>query len=218
MATTIDIDRDAAHDAAGRELGKLIYPKPSFTEQIADWIQRLLYRLTAGAASVPGGWLTIAVLLVLLALAIVVVVRIARNAMRSSRAGTVTLYGGHELSAAEHRATAERYAAAGDWSPAIRHRLRAVARQLEESGVLDAVPARTATEFARAAAEAFPDIRDQLTAAADAFNDVTYGELPGSEPQYRSVAGLDAEVGRRRAPAHDGRPTETAAQPWAEVR
>lgn len=127
---TIDIDRDAARDAAQHELSKAIYPKGSLSEQIIAWIERLLYRITADAASLPGGWFTIAVLLILLAVALLVAVRIARRAMRTKRNRADALFDDHELSAAEHRATAQRHAAAGEWAPAIRHRLRAVARQL----------------------------------------------------------------------------------------
>ncbi|MGK2868178.1 MAG: DUF4129 domain-containing protein, partial [Mycobacterium sp.] len=32
--TGIDIDGDAAHDAAQRELGKPIYPRPTLTDQL----------------------------------------------------------------------------------------------------------------------------------------------------------------------------------------
>ncbi|MCV7070626.1 hypothetical protein H7H73_09395 [Mycobacterium rufum] len=91
----IDIDRDAARDAARRELSKAIYPRESLTDQILTWIERLLYRITAGAASLPGGWFTVAVLLVLLAVAVLVAVRIARRAMRSSRSGGDLLFDEH---------------------------------------------------------------------------------------------------------------------------
>ena len=59
-----------------------------------------------------------------------------------------------QLTAAQHRATAESYAAEGNWAAAIRHRLRAVARQLEETGVLNPAPGRTANELARDAGTA----------------------------------------------------------------
>ncbi|MGZ5226857.1 MAG: hypothetical protein ACXWCS_22085, partial [Burkholderiales bacterium] len=38
----------------------------------------------------------------------------------------------------------ESYAVQGEWAAAIRHRLRAVARQLEETGILNPAPGRTA--------------------------------------------------------------------------
>ncbi|MDY6998082.1 MAG: DUF4129 domain-containing protein [Actinomycetota bacterium] len=213
----IDIGRDAAHDAAQNELAKAIYPKPSLSEQIMRWIEDLLYRVVARGAELPGGWFTVAVLVVLLLVAVIVAVRIARRAMRTSRAGPVTLFDDQELSAAEHRATAERHAAAAEWAPAIRHRVRAVARQLEENGVLDPGPGRTATELARVAGRVLPGLADDLTLAAEAFNDVTYGERPGSQDQYAMIAVLDGRLGDRTASASGDR-TESAPQSWAEVR
>ena len=215
---TIDIDRDAAHEAAQRELSKPIYPKPSLTERLMDWIDELLYRLADGAASVPGGWLTLSVLLTLLVVAVVVAVRIARRTMRTNRGRKHALFGEHELSAAEHRATAEQYAATGNWSAAIRHRLRAVARQLEESAVLDPVPGRTATELARDAGRAIPPLTSELRSAAATFNDVTYGERAGTQAEYLMIAGLDDHL-RSRTPASgvaEAAPVADAG--WAEVR
>jgi hypothetical protein len=215
---TIDIDRDAAHEAAQHELGKPIYPKASLTERLIGWIDELLYRLADASSSLPGGWLTISALLILLVIAIVVAVRIARRTMRTNRGGEYALFGEHELSAAEHRATAEQYAAAGNWSAAIRHRLRAVARQLEESAVLDPVPGRTATEVSRDAGRAIPNLATELARAAEAFNAVTYGERPGTEAAYRMIADLDDHL-----LAHTSASDATVAVPaapdgWAEVR
>jgi len=215
---TIDIDRDAAHDAAQNELGKPIYPKPSLTERLMDWLDELLYKLIVEGASVPGGWFTISVLLILVAVAIVVAVRIARRTMRTNRGDGHALFGEHALSAAQHRASAEQAAAAGNWSEAIRHRLRAVARQLEENAVLDAVPGRTATELARDAGRALPDLATELLKAAEAFNDVTYGERPGTEPAYRMIAELDDHLRHHTAAATAGAPVPATAQGWAEVR
>jgi hypothetical protein len=215
---TIDIDRDAAHEAAQRELGKPIYPKASLTERLMDWIDELLYKLMVEGSSVPGGWFTITVLLILLAVAVVVAVRIARRTMRTNRGGGDALFGEHELSAAEHRATAEQYAAAGNWAAAIRHRLRAVARQLEENGVLDPVPGRTATEVARDAGRAVPNLAAELLRAADAFNDVTYGERPGTETAYRMITDLDDHLRHHTAATTAGSPAPVAPEDWAEVR
>ena len=214
---TIDINRDAAHQAAQHELAKPIYPKASLTERLLDWISELLYKLTAASSSVPGGWFTLSVLAILVAIAIVVAIRIARRTMRTNR-GEYALFGEHERSAAEHRVTAEQYAAAGNWSAAIRHRLRAVARQLEESAVLDPVPGRTANELARDAGRTIPNLAAELTRAADAFNDVTYGQQPGTESAYRMIADLDDHL-RSRASASDTSPSVLApADGWAEVR
>jgi len=104
------------------------------------------------------------------------------------------LYGATQLSAAEHRAAAQQHAAAGDWVEAIRHRLRAVARQLEETGVLHPATGRTATELARDAGAALPGLAGELLRAAETFNDVSYGELPATPEGYRIVADLDERV------------------------
>lgn len=215
---TIDIDREAAHEAAQRELGKPIYPKASLTERIIGWFDELLYRLMVEASSVPGGWFTISVLLILLVTAVVVAVRIARRTMRTNRGGDHALFDGHQLSAAEHRATAEQYAAVGNWAAAIRHRLRAVARQLEESAVLDPVPGRTATELARDAGTAVPNLAAELLQAADTFNDVTYGERPGTEPGYRMIAELDDHLRFHTPATAVSSAAPTTADGWAEVR
>ena len=61
----IDIDRDTARDAAGRELARPIYPKQPPQQRIIDLAEEALRRLLSSAAEIPGGWFTITVLLVL---------------------------------------------------------------------------------------------------------------------------------------------------------
>ncbi|MGE2724236.1 DUF4129 domain-containing protein [Mycolicibacterium pulveris] len=215
----IDIDRDAAREAAERELAKPIYPKASLTDRLGEWFNDLLYRLFSEAASVPGGWLTVTVLVVLLAVALIVAVRVLRRTMRTARGGEYALLSEHDLSAAQHRLSAEQAAATRDWAAAIRHRLRAVARQLEESAVLEPVPGRTATELARDAGRELPNLAGELHTAATAFNDVTYGERPGTEAAYRQVVDLDDQLGRIHPMADaDGAATPTSTGGWAEVR
>jgi hypothetical protein len=212
------IDRDAAHDAAQRELSNPIYPKQSLFERLSDWINDFIYRLISKGSEVPGGWFTVAVLLTLLAVAIIVAIRIARRTMKTNRKGDSQLFGAVELSAAEHRATAERFAAEGNWTLAIRHRLRAVARQLEESGVLNAVPGRTANELARDAAKFLPELTSELADAAASFNDVTYGERPGTESAYRNIAKLDERIRSRRFAALRDTAPQSGTESWAHLQ
>jgi hypothetical protein len=217
MAAII-VDRDAAHDAAQRELSKPIYPKASLGQQFSNWLDEFIYRLAEKGSAVPGGWFTIALLLTLLAVAVVVAARVARRTMRTNRGGDYHLFGAAELSAAEHRATAQRYAAAGNWSAAIRHRLRAVARQLEESGALNPVPGRTANELARDAGQLIPGLRSELRAAATVFNDVTYGEQTGTEAAYRMIADLDERLGSRRPGASPAGTADGVSDLWAQLQ
>jgi hypothetical protein len=214
---TIDIDGDAAHDAAQRELQKPIYPKQGLTDRLLEWINELIYRLADAGSRLPGGWFTLSVLLILLVVGIIVAIRIARRTMRTDRGGRYALFGEHDLSAAEHRTTAEQYAAAGDWAAAIRHRLRAVARELEDAGVLDAIPGRTATELGRDAGKALPALAAELAVAANSFNDVTYGGRRGSEAAYRVIADLDDHVRFNTGARSDAAAAATSTG-WAEVR
>ena len=134
-----------------------------------------------------------------------------------TRRGEAALFEATQLTAAQHRATAEDFAAQGDWAAAIRHRLRAVARQLEETGVLDPAPGRTATELARDAGAALPHLAGELFQAATAFNDVTYGERPGTQPEYRMIADLDEHL-RSRSPAAPAPAPAGTVESWARVR
>ena len=207
----IDIDSEAAHEAAQRELAKPIYPRASLNDRIADWLNDLLYRLMHAGTALPGGWLTIVVLGLLMLVAVIVAVRIARRTM--GRRGDGPLHGSRTLSAADHRARAEHSAGQQDWAKAIRQRLRAIARQLEEDGVLNPVPGRTAGELAHDAGAKMPGYAGDLAAAAAAFDDVTYGERPGTEPQYRLIADLDDRVRRRSADRATGDNSVGASAP-----
>ena len=215
---SIDIDRDAAHQAAQYELAKPIYSKGSAVQQLDEWLSEKLYRLLEATSKLPGGWLTATVLFVLLAIAVAVAIHVARRTMRTRRGGDYQLFEAAPLTAAQHRATAESYAAEGSWGPAIRHRLRAVARQLEEAGVLNPNPGRTANELARDAGTALPHLKGELSQAATAFNDVTYGEQPGTEAAYRMIAALDDRLRSRSpgVPPSAGQPA--AIESWAQVR
>lgn len=215
---SIDVDRDAAHQAAQQELNKPIYSKGSAGQQFNEWINELLYRLLQKTAHLPGGWLTTTVLLVLLAAAVAVAVHTVRRTMRTKRGGDQQLFEAAQLTAAQHRASAEGYAVEGNWSAAIRHRLRAVARQLEETGILNPAPGRTANELARDAAAAFPRLAGELSQAATAFNDVTYGDRPGTEASYRMITDLDDHVRSRSAAAPLAPVQPAMVESWARVR
>ncbi|MBI2699739.1 MULTISPECIES: DUF4129 domain-containing protein [Mycobacterium] len=213
----IDIDRDAAHDLAQRELNKPIYPRQTLTDAIIDKINEFLLKLLLKTSHISGGWFTVTVLLIVVAVAVFVAVRIARRTMRTNRGGDYQLFDAGQLSAAQHRATAEAFAAEGNWAAAIRHRLRAVARELEETNVLTQVPGRTANELAHDAGEALPHLAAELSQAATAFNDVTYGERPGTQAAYQMIADLDDHL-RSRSAASTAVAQPAAQDSWAKVR
>src|ERR1700761_8907763 len=214
----IDIDRDAAHQAAQRELAKPIYPKGSVTQRVHEWIHELLYLLIEKGSSLPGGWFTVSVLITLLVVAIIVGIRIAQRTIRTRRGGDYPVFDAGQLTAAQHRMIAEQFAAAENWTAAIRHRLRAVARGLEESGILDPAPGRTANELARDASERIPYLTSELSYAAGAFNDVTYGERPGTSAAYQMIVDLDDHLRFRSAIGPPGLRQPATVDSWAPVR
>jgi hypothetical protein len=216
--SAIDIDRDAAHEAAQRELAKPIYPKGSVAQRIQEWIHELLYRLIEQGSSMPGGWFTVSVLITLLVVAIVVAIRIARRTIRTRRGGDYQVFDAGQLTAAQHREIAEQFAAEQDWTAAIRHRLRAVARGLEESGILDPAPGRTANELADDAAERIPVLAAEFSQSAAAFNDVTYGERPGTQASYQMIVDLDDHLRFGAAALPPGPAGQRPADTWARVR
>jgi hypothetical protein len=214
----IDVDRNTAHEAAQRELDKPIYPKNSISQRIQEWIHELVYRIIEQGSSVPGGWLTITALVMLLVAAVVVAVRIVRRTIRTHADGGYELFDDGQLTAAQHRAIAERCASEADWPAAIRHRLRAVARSLEENGVLDPAPGRTANELAADAGRRLPALAADMSRSAAAFNDVTYGEQPGTQSAYQLIVGLDDNIERRSATGQFGAAEPRVADSWAPVR
>ncbi len=214
----IDIDRDTAHQAAQRELGKPIYPKYSLTQRLHEWIHDVLFHLIEKGSSVPGGWLTLSVLFALVVVATVVANRIARRTIRTRHGGDYQLFGAGQLSADRHRATAERFAAEGNWTAAIRHRLRAVARLLEEARTLGPAPSRTANELARDAGARIPLLASEFSQAATAFNDVTYGERPGTPAAYQVIVDLDDHLRSRSGAGAPGLDQPAEVDSWAPVR
>jgi len=215
---SIDIDRDAAHQAAQNELDKPTYSRGSAAQQLDEWLSDKLYRLLEATSKIPGGWFTATVLFVVLAIAIAAAIYVARRTMRTRRGGDYQLFETTPLTAAQHRATAEAFAAEGNWAAAIRHRLRAVARQLEEAGVLSPNLGRTANELASDAGSALPQLAGELSTAATAFNDVTYGERPGTRAAYQMIADLDDHLRSRSAAGAPVAGEAAAHESWAQVR
>ncbi|MQA84985.1 MAG: DUF4129 domain-containing protein [Streptosporangiales bacterium] len=197
-----EIGRDEAREIARRELVRPIYHRddPSLVERIVREFFELLGRISERGADVaPGGWPGMAALLVLLVL-LIIAIRLRLGALRRSHAERAALLDGHPRTAAEHRAAAERAAAAGAWAEAIRERLRAIARDLEERAIVEPKAGRTADELAAEAGAALPANAADLRAAAQTFDDVAYGGRPATAEGYERLVRLDEEL-RRAKPA-----------------
>lgn len=197
------IGRGAARELARHELSKPIYHQHgSLIQRILGALSHLLGRLHGGVnAAVPGGWWT---LVAVVALAVIIagtgITRLGPIARPHRR--RAVLGGGQQLTAAQHRLEARRLAAAADWSAAIREALRAIAGELEERAILPPRAGRTADELAAEAAVALPDLGGPLRAAAALFDDVCYGEHPGTPEGYAQLNDLDDAVRSARPAPH----------------
>lgn len=192
------VGRDEARELARRELQNPAYhqDEPSLfdkvTQKIGEWLDHLFGRINPQQGH-GGGWTGLVILLVLL---IIVVAAIwwRVGAVRGRAAEREPLLDDGTTTARDHRSEAERYAAAGDWPNAIRERLRAIARDLEERAILEFRPGRTADELAAEAGAELPDHADALLAGVQIFDDVWYGGRTGDEHGYRSLRELDERL------------------------
>jgi hypothetical protein len=188
--------RDAARQAAREELAKHAYQeaKPPWTQRLATWVLNELEDLLARASDhVPGGgW---GLLLVALLVAVLVAVLLVRLRPARRVPSLHGLFEGQAVrSAAEHRARAESAAARGDLVEAVTERFRAVVRELEERGVLDPRPGRTADEVAAEAGRSVVALAPALLRGAQLFDAVRYGGREADLPTYQLVSELDARV------------------------
>lgn len=194
----IDVGRDEARRAAQHELAKAVYqahepgPLERLRQEVVELIGRLLH---AADGTNPSGWLGLLVVL-LLVVGIILLVRYRTGRVQRDRrrARSGVLDETTRLSAAEHRAAANRHAAEEEWAEAIRDRMRAIALCLEERALLDHRPGRTADEIARDAGERLPGLVDELHAAARAFDDVWYGGRAATRAAYDRITAVDERV------------------------
>ncbi|MFE5809080.1 DUF4129 domain-containing protein [Streptomyces sp. NPDC056491] len=192
--------RDAAREAAERELSKPMYHEndPGLLERalrsFLDWVDDLF---GSAAGATPGGTLGIVVIILLIAAAVALLWwRLGTPSKAPVGAGA--LLGERIRSAADYRTEAEAHAAAGRWTEAVQARMRALVRSLEERTLLDPRPGRTADEAAAEAAVTLPGHAADLRTAARAFDDVTYGGRAGDPAMYATLRDLDTAVERTR--------------------
>ncbi len=194
--------REGAAQAAHDELSKRIYQQaqPSVTQRIFSavlrWIADAYHRIVNAT---PGG--AVGLLIIVAAVAGLVVVLLRRRGVsaRVRRSGDSGLELAPEQTSGELRAEADAMAAAGDWAGAVRARLRAVVRSLEEKGILDPRPGRTAAEVAAEAGGERPELREPLWKGALTFGEIWYGHRTATPADDRVMRELDAAVSRRGA-------------------
>jgi hypothetical protein len=193
------VGREQARELARHELRKQIYHRdePSFLDRllrrITDWLDSVLDRVPGNHTGGSGSWVALVVLLAILAL-IAAAVWWRMGNVRRNAAERASLLEDAPTTAADHRAMAERHAAAGEWPPAIRERLRAIARDLEERVIVEPRPGRTADELADEAGAALPDHADELRTGVRIFDDVWYGGRTGDAGGYERLTELDRRL------------------------
>ncbi|WP_157250464.1 DUF4129 domain-containing protein [Nonomuraea typhae] len=188
------IGRDEAQGRAVEELLKPEYQKEDWLAYVLRIGRQFLGDLLDGTGSSAGGIVAaIVVGLVILALAGLVFWALRKAPLRRAPA-TGAIFGTKTMTAAEHRALAERMSAEQRWGEAVQERLRAIARDLEERALVTDMPGRTADELAAEAGTALPAFAGELAAAARSFDDVTYGGMLGTPTAYTTMTSLDQRL------------------------
>jgi hypothetical protein len=201
----IDLGADPARALAREELARQVYreAQPDPLLAAVQWLSRRIADLLRAASGIsPGGGWGLLVLVLLLVVVAVVVRRRFGPALRTA-AVPGTVLGATELTAAEHRRLADGHAAAGRYDDAVRERMRAIVRALEERTVLEPRRGRTAGDAAREGGRALPDVAADLREAAHLFDETVYGGRPAGAPadaRLREVDGAVAATRLVRAP------------------
>ena len=199
-AAPLQPERGAAARLAREELAQQVYQqaKPGWLLRLIQWAFGKLQALLDRAAGVsPGGYVGLLLTLLLVAI-VVVVIRWRTGPLGRRTAASPSLFTARELTAAEHRQAADRHAAAQEWAAALRERLRAVIRGLEERGILDERPGRTALEAASDAGRALPECAADLRRVAVLFDEIWYGGRAAGPDADAAGRDLDTRIAAAR--------------------
>jgi hypothetical protein len=193
------LTRDGAAHAAHDELSKHVYQqaRPSIEQQVVSAIWRwLVHAYHRVVDATPGG--AVGLLVIIAAIAGVALVFAQRRGVSGRRRGDDTSFDlPADVSSDQFRSEADALAARGEWAEAVRARLRAIVRGLEERGVIDPRPGRTATEVAAEAGAVRPDLREGLRRGARAFGEIWYGRRAATAADDAILRELDAALRAR---------------------
>jgi hypothetical protein len=179
------------------ELGRPEYHR-SLLERFSSWLGDLWDGLTRAAldASPLSAGAAAVVLVALLALGLALAGRVRREPHAPRRPDDAVV--GQGDSAEEHRAAAQRALDAGDAGTALVEAFRALASRSARRGLLDVRPGLTAREVAAELGRVFVTRTADLTAAADLFDRVFYGDQPADPDDARAVLRLDEALSKDR--------------------
>lgn len=192
----IDLGADPARELAREELSRPIYSdaQPSLLVRVLEWLQDGLNDLlrAVGGTSPGGGWGLL--LLVVVLVVVVIVVRRRLGPAARSAAIRADVLGDTTRSADEHRRAAEGHSTAGRYDDAVRERMRALVRGLEERTVFEPRQGRTAGEAAREGGRVLPGVAGALADAARIFDETVYGGRPADAAADARMRAVDDEV------------------------
>jgi hypothetical protein len=186
------VTRSQGQRLARDELSRVIYhPGTPLADRIGHAIHDVLSRFYGTMNRVtPGGWWAFVVLVLGVVLVIGVIGVVNGPVRRSHRRSPGLVGSGPPLSARALRERAAALAAGGDFTAATVECMRAIVAALEERAVITPDAGRTADEFAALAGQALPAQADALGRAARLFDDVWYGEQPGTREGYEQLSAL----------------------------
>jgi hypothetical protein len=194
LSVPVQPGREQARSWAVNELSRREYQaaRPSLLARVLRWLVDQLSRLHfADGTSLQFG---IVVVAVIVGAVVAYAIYRAGGLHRTARRAAVRVLPDGSTTAADHRAQADRCAAAQDWGGAVVERFRAIARELEERALLGPQPGRTAVEVARDGGKAVPELATDLMAAARYFDDVSYGHLSLGPSADQNLRELDTRL------------------------
>jgi Domain of unknown function (DUF4129) len=203
------LTRQGAQDAARHELAKRPYQQalPPVWVRPLRWLLGKIAEVWFKAASATGGSAALAALIMLALAVIALVIWRVGPMSRSSRRDELSLHLAGASTATDHRAAADAFAAREQWAEAVRERLRAISRELEERALVDRRPGRTTYELAAEGGLALPASAAMLREAAERFATIWYGSRRATAEDYRRLTKIDAAV-RRDHPARTAAPAD----------
>lgn len=197
---------DEAQDLLDKELSNPRYqaPEPTWWDKlvssVVDFFQDLLSSVTSDAVGPIIVWIVAGVIVVLIVAAFFIWGR--PRFTITSRATPDALFGDDDPRTADQlRAAADGAAHAGDWNQAVILRMRALARGLDERGIVVLAPGATVQQFAHEASRSFPGYVEQVSLGARIFDNVRYVRVNATRGDYNALTALDTDLQRSRAQA-----------------
>lgn len=203
MSAGFEPSAEEARRLLQQELSDRIYreAEPNWFDRLVQGVLDWLASLAVGDGAAPAALLTL--LLVIVAGAVIAAIVIfGLPRLRRRRAPLAPLFGeDDDRSADELRAAATAAAGRGDFDAAVLDGFRALARGLDERGLLLVSPGTTAHAVAEGAAAVLPEASADLDRSAGDFDRARYQGLGADEAAWLRIRSLDERMRAARAPA-----------------